>query len=243
MGFPYKAVVFDWAFTLVDLGNEDDVQPFSRLYENLKEKGFSSLPDSEEMYKACREVFYEMINLSRHTHREACFERVLEFILLRYKLNISGIVTLNELLEVYYKEMYKERVVYPDVVPVLEKLKSLGVRLGIVSNTTNPSFMKDYERKLMQLDSYFEISIYSSEVPFRKPHPSIFEMAISRLKLAPKDILFVGDDLKSDIRGAQGVGIPALWINRTGKRNDGIAVPEYEAAIMTDILQIQSVNV
>ncbi len=38
MNSPIKAVVFDWAWTLVDLGDEDDKKPFSEMFEFLRQK-------------------------------------------------------------------------------------------------------------------------------------------------------------------------------------------------------------
>ena len=38
MNFPYKAVLFDWAYTLVDLVCEDDRVAFSEMMKFLKSK-------------------------------------------------------------------------------------------------------------------------------------------------------------------------------------------------------------
>ena len=89
MNLSIKAVIFDWAWTLVDLGNEDDTRPFLKMFEFLRKKGVS-LPDYDDCYRTYRELFYKMISESKQTHREACFNSVLKFLLLKYSIDITG---------------------------------------------------------------------------------------------------------------------------------------------------------
>lgn len=239
MKFPYKAVLFDWAHTLVDLVKEDDHAAFVQLFAFMRDKGIA-LPDFDEVFDAYRDLFYGMIEISRETHREACFDLVLKHLLFRYHVDLSGKTTLEELLQVYYKEIYSCRLVYPDTVVTLKELMSRGVRMGIITNTTNPGFMKDYERKSMDLDSYFEFAIYSSEVPYRKPHTSIFRMAVNHMALDVSEILFVGDDLRADIEGAQGIGLATAWLNRQRKARKGNVRANHEIYALTDVLKLKS---
>lgn len=242
MNLSIKAVIFDWAWTLVDLGDEDDRGPFARMFEFLRGKGVD-LPDHDDCYRSYRKIFYEMIGESKQTHREACFDLVLKFLLLKYSIDITGKTTVEEILRNYYQDIYSTRQVFPDVAPALQTLQASGLRLGIISNTTNPPFMKDYERELMGLDPYFEFSIYSSGVPYRKPHPSIFNLAASRLQLEAREILYVGDDPRNDVAGPQKVGMQAAWVNRDDdKLPDGI-LPEYEIRNLTELLEISCIQV
>jgi putative hydrolase of the HAD superfamily len=98
--------------------------------------------------------------------------------------------------------------------------------------------MKDYERSLMGLDPYFEFSIYSSEVPYRKPHPSIFQLALARLNLDASEVLFVGDNLQADVVGAQSVGMPTVWVNREGKALPPDVHPDYEIKSADELLAL-----
>ena len=242
MNSSIKAVIFDWAWTLVDLVDEDDKRPFLKMFGFLQGRGVS-LPDFNECYRTYRDLFYKMIEESRKTHREACFESVLKFLLVNYRIDIAGKATVEEILKIYYQEVFSVRKVFPDVLATLQGLRSAGMRMGIISNTTNPPFMKDYERVQTGLDPFFEFSIYSSDVPYRKPHVSIFNMAANYLQLEPKEILFVGDSLAHDIAGAQNAGMQAAWINRNGKKlSEGIH-PDFEVCVLTNLLEIGSVKV
>ena len=235
MQFPFKAVLFDWAYTLVNLVTEDNRKAFYFLSKFIKENDIYD-GDFEALYDPFHELFNDLIELSRKTHREACFEDVLKYFLLRCGVKLNDDKRIRNLLEVYYEVIYKPREVYPDTVSTLKTLRKSGVRLGVISNTTNPGFMKDLERKSMDLDQFFEFSIYSSEVPYRKPHPSIFKLAIDRLNLRPDEILFVGDSLDTDVAGAQGVGIQTVWLTRNKLKNHGKIRPDYEIISLAQLI-------
>jgi FMN phosphatase YigB (HAD superfamily) len=49
----------------------------------------------------------------------------------------------------------------------------------------------------------------------RKPHPLIFERALSELSLDSKQVIMIGDSMGEDITGAKSVGIDAVLIDRT----------------------------
>jgi len=237
MNFPYKAVLFDWAYTLVDLVNEEDRTALRRVYDHLEEREFV-LPGFQQWYDTYHRLFFGMIEVSRPTHREARFDHVLNFLLIQSSIHLNGKVRFEDLLKLYYDEIYSHRKVYPEMIETLVALQKAGIRMGVVSNTTNPGFMKDYEQSLLKLDPYFEFSIYSSEVPYRKPHPSIFQLALARLNLDPAEVLFVGDNLNADIVGAQSVGMPTAWLNREGKDLPSDVIPDYEIKTATELLTL-----
>jgi putative hydrolase of the HAD superfamily len=237
MNFPFKAIGFDWAYTLVDLGKEDDRKPLQKVFSFLEKKNIS-LPGFEEFLEKLRKIFRPMIENSRATNQEARFEVALEKLLNHFGISLNENITLIELLEAYYLEVYSERKVYPEVASVLKSFKTMGTRMGIVSNTTNPVFMKEMEMQATGLKSFFEFAIYSSNTPYRKPHPSIFELAITHLDMNPEEILFVGDTISMDVVGAQGVGMKSAWLNRDGKNLPAGINPDYELHSLEDLLRI-----
>jgi len=93
-------------------------------------------------------------------------------------------------------------------------LKSLAARyrLGVVSNTNEPTMVPDL------LSMYFpEVSfdpiLLSVDHGFRKPHRSIYESAVGHLGCEPGDILFVGDSYEADYVGPRSLGMKALLID------------------------------
>jgi len=180
-----------------------------------------------------------LIKESRVTHREANFETVLRYVFFKHGIVIDNITTYEEILRVYYKVIHGVRKVYPDVVSTLDQLYQSGVRMGIVSNTTNPSFIKEEELRLTELDKYFEFAVYSSSVPYRKPHPSIYEGVVSRLQINLDEVLFVGDDLIMDVQGPQSIGMSAAWLNRNGSSLLGGISPDYQITSLLELIQIK----
>ena len=239
MSFPFKGIGFDWAYTLVDLGKEDDRLPLRKVFRYLNSKNLP-LPDFEDFLEQLRKIFHPMIENSRITNQEAQFEIALKKLIYQFDISLNEDFSLKKLLEIYYMEVYSERKLYPEVISVLNSLKSIGVRMGVVSNTTNPRFMKENEMKAAGLEPFFDFAIYSSDTPYRKPHPSIFQLAIESLKLKPEEILFVGDNIRLDIVGAQNVGMKSAWINRERKTNSIDGEPDYELHSLIDLLRIDS---
>ena len=242
MNFPYKAVLFDWAYTLVDLVCEDDRAAFSEMMKFLKGQGVK-LPEFELIFNEYQDLFYGLIKESRQTHREVDFETVLRHLFFKYGIEIEGRVSWKEILTVYYKVIHSVRLVYPDVVSTLKTLAESGTRMGVISNTTNPEFIKEEELRQTGLRTYFELAIFSSSAPYRKPHPSIFHAAISRLNIKAENILFVGDDLKMDVLGPQSVGMPTAWLNRDGSALGEDIVPHYQITSLSELLVIEPLEI
>ncbi|HWY77427.1 MAG TPA: HAD-IA family hydrolase, partial [Verrucomicrobiae bacterium] len=105
---------------------------------------------------------------------------------------------------------------FDDVLPALNALAALDLRLGIISN------WDDRLGPLLDqlgLSKFFEAIVISCDVGFPKPSPVIFEHTSKKLGVALEQILHVGDSLETDIAGAQSAGCSAVLIER-GKKGD-----------------------
>ncbi len=238
MEFPYKGVIFDWAWTLLDLGSEEDEPAFFNMMAFLSSRGFHE-SDLSSAYGESKKLFREQILTSRESLQEAHYENVLNYIALERGWELSE-DTKVEALKVYYRDIFAQRKVYPQAIPTLQKLKEAGIKLGLVSNTTNPGFIKNLEREQFGLAPYFDFAIYSSEVPFRKPHPSIFYLAQKRMDFVPEKILFVGDSYEADIVGAHEVGMATAWLNRENREQPAGPIPDYQLAELDELLTIKA---
>ena len=234
--------MFDWAYTLVDLVSEDDRAAFLELMIFLKKKDVE-LPEFELIFSEYQDLFYGLIKESRSSHREVNFETVLRHLFFKHGIEIEGRATWKEILIVYYDVIHGVRLVYPEVVSTLNALADSGVRMAIISNTTNPEFIKEKELRQTGLSAFFEFAIFSSGAPYRKPHPSIFHAAISRLNIKAENILFVGDDLKMDVLGAQSVGMPTAWLNRERSALVENIAPHYQITSLSELLMIEPLEI
>ncbi|HWS52987.1 MAG TPA: HAD family hydrolase [Pyrinomonadaceae bacterium] len=59
--------------------------------------------------------------------------------------------------------------------------------------------------------------VFSCDLRVRKPHPSLYELAASRLGLAPRDCLYVGDGGSRELTGALAAGMRAVRLAVSGE--------------------------
>ena len=99
---------------------------------------------------------------------------------------------------------------FPDVLPALNAL-SRDHRLMVLSN---------FDRRLRSildghdLSRFFEQIVISSEVGAAKPHPRMFQAALTAVGLPPQDCLHIGDDARCDAEGAAQAGIHFFPVQR-----------------------------
>src|SRR6476659_1821711 len=102
----------------------------------------------------------------------------------------------------------------PQAVPLLEALRSRGIKTAIVSNTPWGSPADAWRAELTRhgLLDKVDATVFCVDVGWRKPHRAPFDRALSLLDVAPADALFVGNDHRWDIVGAQNAGLrPVLF--------------------------------
>ncbi len=100
----------------------------------------------------------------------------------------------------------------PGVRETLNRLASDGIRMGVVSNTMFTARTLRAELDTHGLANYFEFILTSAEFSIRKPNPLLFELAATRLGVAPSGIWFVGDRLDADVVGANAVGMTSVML-------------------------------
>jgi HAD superfamily hydrolase (TIGR01509 family) len=110
-----------------------------------------------------------------------------------------------------HRELTLWRVVRPGVLEALERLKSAGYKLAIVSNAEGQI---EGDAKRFGLAPFFDVIIDSHVVGVAKPDPRIFQIALERLGVAPDQSRFAGDIFSIDILGARAAGIEARLIDQ-----------------------------
>ena len=99
-------------------------------------------------------------------------------------------------------------------------------RVGLISNfddaETGHQIVHD-----TGLHGLFEAVIISADAGLRKPNPLIFQRILELMRLAPGDVLYVGDTPHDDVRGAKGVGMHSAWIRRHDRElPEGVPAPD-----------------
>lgn len=102
---------------------------------------------------------------------------------------------------------------YPDVVPALDAIRTLGYTIGVVS---------DWSSQLASICDALGISTYlnfvlaSGAAGIAKPDPRFYRMAADAGGVAPHQALMIGDSYQADVLGARAAGMAALLLDRAG---------------------------
>ncbi|KUH34675.1 haloacid dehalogenase [Thermococcus celericrescens] len=199
-----KVVFFDLDDTLVDTSRLAEMARRNAI-ENMVRHG---LPvDFDTAYQELLELISEYgSNFSRH------FDYLLRRLDLpsNPKWVAAGVIAYHNTKFAYLRTVKGVR-------RVLLDLQRAGYRLGII---TDGDPIKQWEKILrLELDAYFDEVFISDYLGVKKPHRKIFEKALRKMKVEPREAVMVGDRLYSDIYGAKQVGMKTVWF-RYGKYAD-----------------------
>ena len=123
-------------------------------------------------------------------------------------------------LDYYYAHMPDFAVPYPTHIKIIKGLRSLGIKNAIVTNIYPERVAAQRAKiKALGIEDLFEEIIISGEVGIRKPDRGIYDLAASRLGVKNSECIFVGDDPGSDIKGAIGADMEAVWLDVWGYGN------------------------
>ncbi|MFM8320625.1 MAG: HAD family hydrolase [Chloroflexota bacterium] len=105
---------------------------------------------------------------------------------------------------------------FPAALPTLRALRAGGqVRLAIVSNAQRLFTVP--ELRSFDLERYFAVIVFSSDLKVGKPDPRPFQRALEQLSVDAGQAVYVGDNLYDDIWGARRVGLRTVWVDRRPK--------------------------
>lgn len=106
---------------------------------------------------------------------------------------------------------------YKEVEKVLKKLKKEGNDLVLVVNTDSfsaPNLIKKH--KFFEM---FDQMFFSYKMGIVKTNPLFLEQVLKKLNKDPKDLILVGDSLKSDISPGLRLGIKSILVDRKNSRD------------------------
>lgn len=96
------------------------------------------------------------------------------------------------------------------VVQLVHELRAAGLRLGVLTN--NVRELRERWWPMLDFSALFHDVVDSHEVGMRKPNPSIYRLALSRLGVPAHRTAFL-DDAESNVRAALDVGIHGVRVD------------------------------
>lgn len=140
-----------------------------------------------------------------------------------------------ELAEYFPQQRRAKQFVYEETYDVLNKLKE-QYRLLLLTNGS-PDLQNTKLTITPELVPYFEKIVISGDFGKGKPDPTIFDYALNEMSLNKEEVIMVGDNLMTDILGANRAGIKSVWINRHEKVQNDVK-PTFEITHLLELINL-----
>ncbi len=215
MGMKIKAVIFDMFETLIT-HFEAPVYMSAQIAEDI---GVSQ----DEF----RKLWYPTED--DRTLGHITFEETLEAIL----------NDLNRFSDELMKKIVSKRVsskyecfnhLHKEIIPMLEELKSRGIKIGLISNCFSEEVAPIRESILA---SYFDEIFLSCEQGLKKPDKEIYQRCMDALDVLPEECLYVGDGGSHELETACELAMKvrqAVWYLKEGTRQPVGRLDAFEKA-------------
>jgi putative hydrolase of the HAD superfamily len=222
-----QAVIFDWGGTLTPWHDIDH----DALWYAICSRHYPA-DEAVRLAAAARTAETDLWQLGMREQRSATLADVFAQ---------AGFAPAEELLASYYEAWDPHTFTDPDVAPLLAELRRRGIKVGVLSNTMWP---RTAHERVFARDQVLELidgAVYSSEIPWVKPHPEAFRAAMAAIGVTdPASCVFVGDRLFDDIHGAAAAGLRTVLVpNSSVPRHDG-TIPDAVITRLSDLLPLLS---
>jgi HAD superfamily hydrolase (TIGR01549 family) len=134
----------------------------------------------------------------------------------------AGKPAIDELLKELGRESEKDKVLsvyrshkpdihlYPGVTEMIEKLKAKSIKVGIITDGRPEGQRNKLEALGLDVDDVI-VTDELGGVQFRKPCDIAFRIMMTRWRLNPADIVYVGDNPVKDFQAPQQLGMKSIW--------------------------------
>lgn len=213
-----KHLFFDLDHTLWDFDKNSAVA-FDIIF---KEYQFPFSTDQFlEHYIPRNQYYWKLYQMNKISQQDLRFKRLNDvFEIFNISLPVN---TINQISNLYIEHLPNSNYLFEGTIELLEYLKP-KYSLHIVTNGFH--IVQDKKLENSKIKHYFT-SITNSELAgVKKPHPTIFDFALSLAKASKHESIMIGDSLEADIQGALDFGIDAIYFN------------EQNIQLKTDVFQI-----
>lgn len=198
-----RAVIFDWGGTLTPWRQFD----YAAQWLAFAAEATASEQEAAELSQRILDVEERVWQLARAEHVSARVEDLLEEV--GYGISHPAYSRARSAYDRFWEP---HTLTDPHVRPLWESLREQQIRVGVLSNTI---WSREHHRAIFDRDgvlSLIDADVYSSEIPWTKPHPEAFRAAAAAVDTDPADCVYVGDRLFEDIHGPQQVGMRAILV-------------------------------
>ena len=141
----------------------------------------------------------------------------------------------------YHETKFRELKPFPDVVPVLKRLKQTDLVRGIISAGLE---VKQAE-KIIRLKIYSYLTpkaiFFSDQIGISKPNPKLYQRACNEFNMNPSETMYVGDNHPQDIDPPNKIGMITVLIRHPSTKYvmlKGKTKPRYIIHNLKELLAI-----
>ncbi|MFW9952007.1 MAG: HAD family hydrolase [Candidatus Thorarchaeota archaeon] len=231
-----KAITFDLWNTLFENISYSD-ERLSILFENLININhniqISTLRTLYNKYFSFINPDFKSIN-----HHHVYAKERITHLLNDLKINLSSI-ELNSLIKQLENVMLKNPPSLKSGVKETLITLSQKYKLGIISDTgITPGRIIRIALNQYDLLNLFQITIFSDETGYYKPHIFAFKAALDKLECKPEDSIHIGDLLETDIKGAKNFKMSTIWLRSPSNKFQIDIQPDYEIDKISEVIEI-----
>jgi 2-haloacid dehalogenase len=122
---------------------------------------------------------------------------------------------------------------FPEVPQTLRRLKAIGMRTAILSNGS-PAMLGPVVANAGIADLIDHV-LSVEEAGIYKPHPMVYQLAVNRLGVMPRSILFLSSNAW-DAWAASAFGMRVAWCNRYGQPREHLpGAPDREITSLAEL--------
>ena len=218
-----KAIIFDLDNTLLDF------MKMKSSSINAAVLGMISAGMQIVKEKSIKEI-YNIYDTKGYEHQEVLNEFIVNNIgQINYKYLAAGIVE-------YKKAKEKSLNLYDDVIPTLDMLISMNLKLGIVSDApSREAWVRLYTLKLH--DKFKEVVTFN-DTGLYKPAKEPFIRIADKLNVELSECMMVGDWPDRDIKGANQVGMKTAFAKYGSTENISNSGADYDLKSISELVEI-----
>jgi HAD superfamily hydrolase (TIGR01509 family) len=89
-------------------------------------------------------------------------------------------------------------------------------RMGLVSNTVLPGDHHPRNLARAGILAHLGAALFSADFGIRKPDPAMLRCVLRALGVEPRQAVFVGDKIRTDVLAARRAGVRSIWLRQGG---------------------------
>jgi putative hydrolase of the HAD superfamily len=192
-----KVVFFDLFFTLIIPAYEENVEDNEYSELSISREEWELMAEDEQLYferatgnaKDSVDIIRKIFIKNGIDKNESVMKKIAEKRMKRFQRSLSNVEN--------------------SIIETLEYLFKNNKRMCLISNA---DIIDKDGWATSPINKYFEEAIFSCDVGALKPDRRIYEIALNKMRVSPREAVFIGDGGSEELRGAKESGMQTILV-------------------------------